>query len=165
MMRQETLHLTLAFLGATPQDRVRQLVRAAPGWPVPDGQVVMSRFGRFQGPRIVWAGPGGGDTECVQWLDAVYDRLWSHLESMGWQRPGAGGRGEGAPPSDAATPRPAGAAAFRPHVSLLRRAGPGDLAALERPSCIWRPRQCVLVASRPRESGSLYQVIARMPLA
>lgn len=164
-MRQETLHLTLAFLGNTPQDRVQQLVRAAPGWRVPAGQVVMSRFGRFQGPRIVWAGPRPGDIECVQWLDAVYDRVWSNLESMGWQRPHAGGHDEGARPEDAVAPRIAGASAFRPHVSLLRRAGPGDLAALERAAYVWRPQQCVLVASQPREGGSFYQVIARMPMA
>lgn len=188
IMRQDTLHLTLAFLGSTPQNRVEQLVQAAPTWQAPSGQVVLSRFGRFQGPRIVWAGPGADDVECMQWLNALYEGLWRNLQSLGWGRPQpataakhdglaaserqAGERQAGEAQASkthagrAQTDiRPDGTAlGFRPHVSLLRRAGPADLGKLCRPVFTWTPAQCVLVASQPHETGSYYKVIARVPL-
>ncbi|MFT0545180.1 2'-5' RNA ligase family protein [Allopusillimonas ginsengisoli] len=188
IMRQDTLHLTLAFLGSTPQNRVEQLVQAAPTWQAPSGQVVLSRFGRFQGPRIVWAGPGAEDVECMQWLNALYEGLWRNLQSLGWGRPQpataakhdglaagqaqaserqaseiqAGDTHAGRVQTDI---RPDGTAlGFRPHVSLLRRAGQADLGKLCRPVFTWTPAQCVLVASQPHETGSYYKVIARVPL-
>ncbi|KAA0889589.1 2'-5' RNA ligase family protein [Pusillimonas sp. ANT_WB101] len=203
MMREDTLHLTLAFLGSTPQNRVQQLVQAAPTWQAPSGQVVLSRFGRFQGPRIVWAGPGADDVECMQWLDALYEGLWRNLQTLGWERPqpaiavkqdghavsGASTGSEQAREAQTRGPhtgqtqtsdtqtgraqtrgaptntRPRGTAVgFRPHVSLLRRAGLADLGALHRPAFTWKPEQCVLVASQPHETGSYYKVIARVPL-
>ncbi|MGB6102216.1 MAG: RNA 2',3'-cyclic phosphodiesterase, partial [Pusillimonas sp.] len=112
IMRADTLHLTLAFLGSTPADRVDELVRAVPSWPAPVGAIVLRRFGRFTGPRIVWAGPGASETDRVAWLDRLHDVLWDRLRTLGWARP------EGV---------------FRPHVSLLRKAGPGEPAALRRP--------------------------------
>lgn len=207
-MRQDTLHLTLAFLGSTPQNRVEQLVQAAPTWQAPSGQVVLSRFGRFQGPRIVWAGPGAEDVECMQWLNALYEGLWRNLQSLGWGRPQPAtaakhdglAAGEAQASKAQASERQAGerqaseiqageiqaseaqagdthagraqtdirpdgtALGFRPHVSLLRRAGPADLGKLCRPVFTWTPAQCVLVASQPHETGSYYKVIARVPL-
>ncbi|AEC21620.1 putative 2'-5' RNA ligase [Pusillimonas sp. T7-7] len=143
VMRAETLHLTLAFLGSTPADRVDELIRAVPSWPAPVAPVTLRRFGRFVGPRIVWAGPGVGEDESLPWLDRLHDELWNRLEALGWQRPDGH---------------------FRPHVSLLRKAGAGDLAPLHRPPLVWTPEQCVLVASQPSDSGSYYQVLAHMPL-
>jgi 2'-5' RNA ligase len=73
----------------------------------------------------------------------LYDALWGRLEERGWERPPG---------------------VFRPHVSLLRKAQPGDVSVLQRPPLTWTPAGCVLVASQPREGGSHYQVLARMPL-
>jgi len=141
IMRPETLHLTLAFLGATPASQAAALIEAAPGWPAPVAPLALAHFGRFIGPRIVWAGPSGEGR--IRWLDALYDDIWARLVSMGWARP---------------------AGVFRPHVSLLRRAGPCELGGLSQPPLVWTPAQCVLVASQPAESGSYYRVVARMPL-
>ncbi len=143
IQRQDTLHLTLAFLGATPAEQARALVQAAPAWPARVAPLALRRFGRFTGPRIVWAGPGAHDEDRLAWLDALHETLWSHLHTMGWKRE---------------------AATFRPHVSLLRRAGPGDVTTLRQPPLIWTPQRCVLVASQPRDSGSYYKVLASMPL-
>src|SRR3546814_3063338 len=63
VMRPETLHVTLAFLGSTPAARVAELVRAVPGWQARTGAMTLRRFGRFTGPRIVWAGPTEDDEE------------------------------------------------------------------------------------------------------
>jgi len=143
IMRPENLHLTLAFLGGTPAGRVAELVRAAPHWPVRTGAVGLSRFGRFTGPRIVWAGPDRADIRPADWLDALHDDLWTRLEGMGWTRP---------------------VMAFRPHVSLLRKAGAGDVQSLRRPPIVWTPERCVLVASSPSPEGSSYRELARLPM-
>ncbi len=144
VMRQDTLHLTLAFLGDTPADKVRELQAAAPSWPAPVQPLTLERFGCFRGPRVVWAGPSASDDDRLPWLDSLHDDLWRRLEAMGWQRPQE---------------------AFRPHVSLLRKATPCDLGALRRPAALtWMPEQCVLVASTPSDTGSYYEVLARMQL-
>lgn len=57
VMRQDTLHLTLAFLGETPEEQVQRLCRAAPDWPAPVRPVTLTHCGCFRGPRVVWAGP------------------------------------------------------------------------------------------------------------
>lgn len=142
IMRTETLHMTLAFLGNTPAGKAAALVEAAPAWAVPSGTLELRHIGRFSGPRIVWAGPSANDDERIPWLDEAYATLWSFLENLGWQRPRA---------------------VFRPHVSLLRKAGACDLGALRRPPIVWTPQRCVLVASRPSAQGSHYQILASLP--
>lgn len=136
IMRPDTLHLTLAFLGSVDARRVAALREAVPTWRVHTGTLELSRFGRFKGPRIVWAGPS---ERRVAWLDALYGELWSRLGERGF-----------APPAEV----------FRPHVSLLRNAGTGDVSQLvvEQP-IIWTPKRCVLVASTPAETGSYYEVL------
>ncbi len=144
VMRQDTLHLTLAFLGDTPAEKVQELQSTAPSWPAPVKPLTLERFGCFRGPRVVWAGPGADDTRRLSWLDALHDDLWRRLEALGWRRPQE---------------------TFRPHVSLLRKAAPCDLSELRLPPALtWMPEQCVLVASTPSDSGSYYEVLARMTL-
>lgn len=141
IMRPETLHMTLAFLGNTPADATQRLVQEASGWVVPVGTLQLKRFGRFPGPRVVWAGPSSDDSERVPWLDDAYRTLWSYLQDAGW------------PPSEST---------FRPHVSLLRKAGACELDGLSRAPLTWTPEQCVLVASRPSVGGSRYEVLAEL---
>lgn len=143
IMRPETLHLTLAFLGATPESRVRQLAQAAHRWRADVGEITLRRFGRFPGPRIVWAGPTLDDADRLEWLDVLHERLWRQLEDLGWLR---------------------SSMIFRPHVSLLRKADACDLDALQRPPLSWRPAACVLVASRPTVAGSRYEILTSVPM-
>lgn len=144
IMRPETLHLTLAFLGNTSAEKVITLQSAAAEWPAQARAITLERFGCFQGPRVVWAGPGAQGTHAQAWLQALHDDLWMRLEAMGWQRPDT---------------------AFRPHVSLLRKASTNQTAALSAPAPLtWLPEQCMLVASTPGENGSYYEVLARMRL-
>lgn len=140
-MRLNTLHMTLAFLGETDAARSERLVTACNHWALPAGSMVLNRPGRFKHARVVWLGP---DTEGrLDWLFDAHARLWAHLAPLGWY------------------PREA---QFRPHVSLLRNAGPGDVEALKGPPVPWRPDRCVLVGSRPSERGSHYTLLAELPL-
>lgn len=137
IMRPDTLHLTLAFLGSVQADRMAALRAAVPGWRVRTGQLALTRFGRFKGPRIVWAGPAAAR---VEWLDEAHGALWGHLCAMGFTPPGE---------------------VFRPHMSLLRNAGPGVVSRLVvAQPIVWTPMRCVLVASTPAATGSYYEVLA-----
>jgi 2'-5' RNA ligase len=140
-MRPDTLHMTLAFLGAVPAEQAERLARIASAWSVCIEPLILRCFGRFPGPKIVWAGPSGEDTDCIRSLRLMHESLWSRLEALGWPRPAEG---------------------FRPHMSLLRKAGPGDIESLSRPPLTWTPKACVLVASEPGQDGSRYRVLARL---
>lgn len=141
-MRVDTLHLTLAFLGNVDVDRTSALCRMIETWSPVGGSITLAHVGRFRGPRILWLGPTDA---CVPWLDALHADLCARLERLGFEVAGE---------------------PFRPHVSLLRKAGPGDVAALVvEPPVPWRPDRCVLVASTPRETGSYYEVLAECRLS
>lgn len=138
IMRPDTLHLTLAFLGELDQDRIPALQALLQNHKLEGGSLCLDHYGRFRGPRIIWA----GSSTRVPWLDVAQRGLWQALAAQGFTAPQE---------------------PFRPHVSLLRGAGPGDLHALPVPEPIcWTPRRCVLVASTPRESGSFYEELAQV---
>ena len=140
VMRPDTLHLTLAFLGTVSRERVAELSALLDDAALIGGTLRLDRYGRFRGPQIVWAGPSAPPP----WLDALHGWLWRPLARRGHARPDE---------------------PFRPHVSLLRRAGPGGLDTLPAPEPLdWTPRRCVLVASAPRPDGSFYEILAERPL-
>lgn len=141
IMQPADLHLTLAFLGQTDPKRAEALADAVSGWTVTMEPFQLARFGVFERARVVWAGPAEDDA--LAWLHTLYATLWGRLVAMGWQRP--------------ETP-------FRPHISLLRRARSCDVTALHREPVTVFPQRCVLVASRPRETGSHYQILAQLPV-
>lgn len=143
MMRTETLHMTLAFLGETDAAKTQELVEACRQWRLPSGAMVLREPGRFKNAKVVWLGPGETSPGSLIWLQQAYDELWAKLAPWGWQ------------------PREAG---FRPHVSLLRNAGSGDMDALQGPPVRWAPERCVLVGSQPSSAGSRYTVLAELPL-
>lgn len=95
VMRTETLHLTLAFLGPVEAQLADTLAAATPGYGIAPGEVPLDHLGVFQRPRILWAGP----RDTPPSLQAVHDDLWQRLAGYGLAKP----------------PQP-----FRPHVTLLR---------------------------------------------
>lgn len=152
MMRTDTLHMTLAFLGKTSEAEMQDLVEACRGWSLPSGEMVLREPGCFRNAKVVWLGPGStGTTESthvgappgLDWLYEAHDRLWGHLNGLGWPLPHS---------------------PFRPHVSLLRNAAPPNVEALQGPPIPWKAQRCVLVGSQPSETGSRYTLLAEIPL-
>ena len=144
-MRTDTLHMTLTFLGQAEESRAKELVDACSEWTLPSGQMLLHEPGRFHRAKVVWVGPGqaNGTSHVLSWLYEANERLWQYLAPFGWSSQETG---------------------FRPHVSLLRNAGPGDLAGLSGRPVEWAPGRCVLVASRPSHMGSDYSVLAEVPV-
>jgi 2'-5' RNA ligase len=112
-VRVDGLHLTLRFLGATPdvrQDELAAVVKAA-AEAVPPFRVSLSGGGAFPAPsrpRVLWV----GITEGVPALERLAGRLSEGLLPLGW------------PPED----RP-----FKPHLTLARTDGvPGAAERAER---------------------------------
>ena len=157
MMRTETLHMTLAFLGKVGEEERQRLVQACGQWSLPTGDMVLHEPGCFRHAKVVWVGPGSPETDDstanrhtghtsstdLRWLYSAQERLWHYLAAVGWWQRESG---------------------FRPHVSLLRNAAPGTLDELSGPSVSWTPDRCVLVGSRPTETGSQYTMLAEIPL-
>jgi len=144
-MRTDTLHMTLAFLGQAEASQADELVKACADWTLPTGELVLSEPGRFHRAKVVWVGPGQPDHTATRltWLYQANQQLWEHLAPFGWRSQET---------------------EFRPHVSLLRNAGAGDLAELSARPVDWAPGRCVLVASRPTQVGSHYSVLAEVPV-
>ena len=177
VMRTETLHLTLAFLGPVDAQLADKLAAATPELRLPPGEVTLDHYGVFKRQRILWAGPRATPAA----LQAVHDELWRWLAGYGL----------------AAPPQP-----FRPHVTLLRnieRAGPAegtpdfppdhspdhspdhasdpasdhspdhspDRSPEQAPAeqlpapLLWRYDRMVLVASESLTGGSRYRIVAQ----
>ena len=102
-VRVDGLHLTLRFLGATPNDRQSDLAVAlqASATGVEPFEVSLNGAGAFPNPsrpRVLWVGITSGAAE----LGVLAQKLSSELERLGW------------PPED----RP-----FAPHLTLARTDG------------------------------------------
>jgi len=133
--RGDSLHMTLAFLGATAPERLDELravagrVRAAPF------ELVLDETGFWKHNRIAWAGA----RETPAALAALSSALRAALVEARF----------------AFDPKP-----FLPHVTLVRKGQPGcALPALE--PVRWRVDGFVLVQSVTRAGGSDYFVAGR----
>ena len=143
-MRAETVHITLAFLGETPAERLDDLVACADsvgtvGTVGTDAyDLVLDQAGYWRHNRIGWLGASETPPqhfELVRGLNIA-------LQQAGF-------------PVDA---RP-----HVPHVTLLRNSRGGEV-----PACtpvVWPIRDFVLVQSRLDVAGARYDVVRRWPLA
>jgi RNA 2',3'-cyclic 3'-phosphodiesterase len=128
-VRLDGLHLTLRFLGPTPDDRIpptAEAIRqaAADGVPIPVAIGDSGAFPQRGRPRTLWVGVVAGAPE----LDALAARVGERLVAAGW------------PPDD----RP-----FRAHLTLARSDGlaAGTLVA-DRLASAMRDRRIDFVADR-----------------
>lgn len=139
--RCETLHLTLAFVGDVPRERLSVLQEVAGAVAVPAGELCLDRLGFWSHNRIVWA----GTTLVPPELGQLVHRLGAGLKATGT----AGKAGLARP--------------FVPHVTLVRKVvgpiGPLPVWAPVR----WAWRSFALVHSRLSAAGATYEILGRWP--
>lgn len=135
-MRRETLHLTLAFLGDVPAQRIDAARRAADGIAVASFPLTIDRLGFWPRNRILWA---GGDAPA---LTALADALGERLRAAGFRL----------------EDRP-----FAAHVTLLRGADCASVPPLAR-TVEWKVPEFVLAESKRSAEGAGYEIIGRWPL-
>lgn len=139
-MVTDNLHLTLAFLGATPSHRIAELLTLLAALPPAQFSLTLDCYGSFkaQSPKggIVWAG-----CETPLALTELVDALWQRLVEAGFAFD---------------------AKRFVPHVTLLRdaRAGAGSCTPI-----VWHAGAPVLFRSEATAKGPRYHVIPGLAAA
>lgn len=138
LMRQETLHVTLAFLGDVALSRMGEVEAAATGVPVEPFVLELDRLGYWKHNRIVWAGCGVTPAP----LEQLAETLAGQLRAAGF---------------------PLETRRFAAHATLLRNAAAvAQLPPLAAP-IVWPVADFALVASTPGTEGSRYKVLRRWP--
>lgn len=150
VMRQDTLHLTLAFLGDVASDRLAAvhalgdaLFGAKTGMAAP--QFVLDRLAYWPHNHIVWAGCRNVPAPLAALADALSAGLAGAADEI-W--PGGAAQGHAYP--------------FVPHVSLLRHArqAPDEFLA----PLAWNASEVLLVRSCAEQGRAVYQPLKRWPL-
>lgn len=136
-MRADTLHITLAFLGATPIDRFDAVIACADGVQAEPHELLLDQAGYWRHKRIGWLGANETPPQYMTLVEA----LNVQLRAAGF-------------PVDA---RP-----HVPHVTLLRKSPGGELPACRAVS--WPVGDFVLVKSVTGSDGAHYEVVRRWPL-
>lgn len=139
-MRRDTLHVTLAFLGAVHEARLPLLVEAA-GTVAAEAQpfeVVLDRVGWWPDNHILWL----GSTSMPSRHRRLHDALVQALGSAGF---------------------PSETRAYHPHLTLVRRAQCLSLPP-PGPPVHWQAQEFSLVESRLQDDGARYRVLNRWPL-
>lgn len=138
-MRPETIHLTLAFIGALPVYQLQQLYAAAAQVSSPAFDWQIDRVGYWCRNQILWA----GTSQPPAALTSLASRLHAALNDAGLA-------------FDNSKP-------FAPHITLLRK------TRCEQPiqpprALYWQVREFVLVQSETTAEGTNYRVMRRWPL-
>jgi 2'-5' RNA ligase len=137
-MQRDSVHLTLAFLGDLPLDRVASVEAAADDLAAEAFRLSIDRLGYWRHNRILWAGSGTLPAPLTDLVGKLTGRLRAagfHLESRPFAAP----------------------------VTLLRdadcREAPATGAAID-----WPVAKLGLVESNPSSSGARYLVRRQWPL-
>lgn len=138
VMRAESIHLTLLFLGETPLERVGLLQNAAGAINAKSFELVLDRIAGWRHNGIGFAAPAPNDV-----LVELAQQLRSRVAQADFRFDGR---------------------AFTPHITLLRKM---DQARGETPidPMTWRVEEFVLVESEPVAGGVRYSIIGRWPLS
>ncbi|MEQ6917820.1 RNA 2',3'-cyclic phosphodiesterase [Halomonas aquatica] len=137
-MPDESLHLTLAFLGEVDEAGVEALTTWVEGLNVPAGEWRLDAWGCFCHPGILWVGGRTPDTALVN----LQASLWHDLETLGFGR------------------RPS---RFVPHVTLLRRAPRLETQGLPPIDLSWPYGRLALMRSFTESDRARYETLARSP--
>ena len=137
LMRRDTLHITLAFLGSTPAEQLDVLVACADSVQSQAFELVLDQAGYWRHNRIGWLGANEVPPRHFDLVGA----LNTALQTAGF-------------PVDA---RP-----HVPHVTLLRNTAGGEIPACE--PVRWPVSEFVLLKSVTESEGAHYEMIRRWPL-
>lgn len=138
LMRRDTIHLTLSFLGDVEASRLEALASVAQSVQGARFVLALDRVGSWHGNRILWAGCGRPSAP----LTTLAEGLGMRLRAAGFELDDR---------------------AFNAHVTLVRNAlrpPPGT----EIPALRWPVASFVLVASERERVGAHYRVLGRWPL-
>lgn len=136
VMRPETLHLTLAFLGQVERARLAALQQTVREVSVPSFPLCLDTLRYWAHNRIVYAAPSAPPAA----LGRLAAELAERLRHAGW----------------AFDARP-----FQPHVTLLRSARCPAVLPLPAAPVHWAVHDMALVSSVRDEQGAHYEVLAR----
>ena len=141
--RQETIHLTLAFLGEVAEERLPLLIQSATSVRATSFELDIDRLGYWNHNHLLWA---GSTLPCAALIELV-NALQNALIEAGFTVDG-------------------GKRVFNPHISLVRKipeaGSPGQLPSIE--PIRWPCSSFVLVRSRLSDAGPLYETISDFPL-
>jgi 2'-5' RNA ligase len=132
---KERLHLTVAFLGELTRAGL-EAARAVPPVRVGAFELELDALGVWPESKILWLAP----SRMPRALERLEERLWDGLVARGFE------------PEDRA---------YRPHVTLARRARPVDAGVTP---VRWAVSELALVESFPDGRSVHYEVLERWPL-
>jgi len=144
--RQETIHLTLAFLGEVAEERLPQLLRCAAELRLPSFALAIDTLACWERQHLLWA----GCSRISEPLLLLVEALRAALAKAGFAAD-------------------AGRSGFTPHLSLVRRLPETGMPSGEQLQPLispqhWSCQRFVLVRSRLSSVGPDYQTIAEFPL-
>ena len=137
-MRRETLHLTLAFVGHIPSQRLAELEGIAGSIRAPSFELTLDRLECVPRKKIVWAG-ASGMPDALRDLAAGLNARLKAADFHTEERP------------------------FAAHVTLLRNAR-CDGERPETPRMVWRVGEFVLAESELKPAGASYRILRRFGL-
>ena len=137
-VRDDHLHLTLVFLGATDTARLADYEAALADWPALELELILDRYGYWPQPRILWLGSSRTPPELYERVADLHRRL----------------RGCGFAPERRA---------FQAHITLARQF-PGPAPARPPAAAVrWSVNDMALVESLREEDSTGYRVLRRWP--
>ena len=137
LMRRDTLHITLAFLGSTPAEQLDVLIACADSVQASAFELNLDQAGYWRHNRIGWLGVTETPPQHLELVVALNRALL-------------------------AAGFPVDTRPHVPHVTLLRKSIGGEVPACE--PVRWPIGDFVLVKSITESDGAHYEVIRRWPL-
>jgi 2'-5' RNA ligase len=136
--RDESLHLTLAFIGTVDIGDLERLRAPPPSLGAGPFNLTLDRWDCWPHNRIGWAGPSAIPLA----LERLAANLADWLHGLGFEIEKR---------------------RFAPHVTLVRDAQHAGMPGVPQP-VHWRVEEFVLVRSQRLPRGSQYEIVARWPL-
>lgn len=138
-MRDETLHLTLVFIGGIGRARLESLRQAAQEVSAEGFELCFDRAHYWGRAKIVYAAPDHAPPQLVQLVSGLEQSLARHGFKFDERE-------------------------HKPHITLLRNARWTDADLNVMPPVGWRIKDFALVESVPQGGSMDYRMLARFPL-